>query len=533
MRKTRPRPLVLCVLDGWGHRIETDHNAIALAHTPVYDRLLAASPRSLLKAAGGDVGLPAGQMGNSEVGHMNLGAGRVVLQDFTRIEAALADGSLLASSRLTDFIDKLVASAGTCHLMGLLSSGGVHAHESHILALARAIAGRGVPVAVYAFLDGRDTPPMSARDSMARWRAAIDDSSDIAIATVSGRFYAMDRDRRWDRVAAAYAAIAEGEGPRADDAETAIHRAYRSATTDEFVPPTVIGAYRGMRDEDGVFMANYRADRVREILAALLDPGFASFSRPRTVCFAAALGMVAYASDLAARIAVLLPDRDLSATFGEVIAAAGLRQLRIAETEKYAHVTYFFNGGKEAPLAGEERILVPSPDVTTYDLAPEMSAITVTDRLVAAIETGRFDFILVNYANPDMVGHTGNLAAAITAVETVDTCLVRLEAALARSGGAMLVTADHGNAEQMRDAATDQPHTAHTTDVVPLILVTPTEFGLTLADGRLADIAPTLLALLGLPQPRAMAGRALVDVDLAAAAPTGDGGAARGRRVSV
>ena len=532
MPKTRPRPLVLCVLDGWGHRIETDHNAIALAHTPVYDRLLAVSPHSLLKSAGDDVGLPAGQMGNSEAGHMNLGAGRVVVQDFVRIETALADGSLLARSRLGEFIDKLVASAGTCHLMGLLSPGGVHAHEAHILALARAIAGRGVAVAVHAFLDGRDTPPMSAHESVARFLAAIGDGSAITLATVSGRYYAMDRDQRWDRVGAAYAAMADGDGPHADDARAAIDRAYGSATTDEFVPPTVIGAYRGMRDGDGVLMANYRADRVREILAALLDRDFAGFSRTRSVRFAAALGMVEYSTDLAARIAVLLPDRGLSATFGEVIAAAGLRQLRVAESEKYAHVTYFFNGGKEAPLAGEERILVPSPDVATYDLAPEMSAVTVTDKLVAAIESGRFDFILVNYANPDMVGHTGNLSAAIKAVETVDICLGRLETALARNGGAMLVTADHGNAERMRDGTTDQPHTAHTTDAVPLILVTPTERGLALADGRLADVAPTLLALLGLPQPGAMGGRALVVPNLSAA-PVGDGGPARGRRVSA
>jgi len=532
MPKTRPRPLVLCVLDGWGHRTEADHNAIALAQTPVYDRLLEASPHSLLKAAGADVGLPADQMGNSEVGHMNLGAGRVVVQDFVRIEAALADGSLLASSRLGEFIDKLVASAGTCHLMGLLSPGGVHSHEAHILALAHAIAGRGVPVAVHAFLDGRDTPPMSAHESVARFLAAIDEGSAITLATVSGRYYAMDRDHRWDRVAAAYAVIADGDGPHADDAATAIDMAYRAATTDEFVPPTVIGVYRGMRDGDGVLMANYRADRVREILAALLDPGFDGFSHSRRVRFTAALGMVKYSSDLAARIAALLPDRGLSTTLGEVIAAAGLRQLRVAETEKYAHVTYFFNGGKEAPLTGEERILVPSPDVATYDLAPEMSAAAVTDKLVAAIETGRFDFILVNYANPDMLGHTGNLTAAIKAVETVDACLGRLETALAHSGGAMLVTADHGNAERMRDGATDQPHTAHTTDVVPLILVTPTPYGLALADGRLADVAPTLLALLGLPQPEAMEGRALVDLNLSSA-PAGDRGPARGRRVSA
>ena len=373
---------------------------------------------------------------------------------------------------------------------------------------------------------------MSAHESVARFLAAIDEGSEITLATVSGRYCAMDRDHRWDRVAAAYAVIADGDGPHADDAATAIDMAYRAATTDEFVPPTVIGVYRGMRDGDGVLMANYRADRVREILAALLDPGFDGFSHSRRVRFTAALGMVKYSSDLAARIAALLPERGLSTTLGEVSAAAGLRQLRVAETEKYAHVTYFFNGGKEAPLTGEERLLVPSPDVATYDLAPEMSAAAVTDKLVAAIETGRFDFILVNYANPDMLGHTGNLTAAIKAVETVDACLGRLETALAHSGGAMLVTADHGNAERMRDGATDQPHTAHTTDVVPLILVTPTPYGLALADGRVADVAPTLLALLGLPQPEAMEGRALVDLNLASA-PAGDRGPARGRRVSA
>ena len=508
MSGSRPRPLVLCVLDGWGHRRETDHNAIALAQTPHYDGFLSHCPHSLLAASAADVGLPAGQMGNSEVGHMNLGAGRVVVQDLPRVDAAIADGSLFAAPAFARLAEHL-GRGGTCHLMGLLSPGGVHAHQAHLAALARALTERGVRVALHAFLDGRDTPPRSARDHLARYLADTADLEDHAVATLCGRYYAMDRDKRWPRVAEAYGAIIDAAGAHAADPLAAIEAAYAVDLGDEFVVPTAIGDYTGMRDGDGLLMANFRSDRAREILAALVEPDFDGFVRPRTVSLIAA-GMVEYSAALNAHMPALLPALDVEATLGELIARAGLSQLRIAETEKYAHVTFFFSGGREAPFPAEERILVPSPKVATYDLKPEMSAVEVTDRLVAAIDEGRFDFILVNYANTDMVGHTGILPAAVRAVEAVDPCLGRLADAVRRAGGALIVTADHGNAERMHDPGAGQPHTQHTTELVPLILAVPPRQGLALRDGRLADVAPTALALLGLAQPAAMAGRSLL-----------------------
>jgi len=504
----RPRPVVLCILDGWGHRAEAaDDNAILKAHTPNLDRLAKTSPVAFLQASELEVGLPAGQMGNSEVGHMNLGAGRVVMQDLPRIDQAIADGSLAATPALTEFVAALRASGGTAHLIGLLSPGGVHAHQDQIAALARILSAQGVPVAVHALLDGRDTPPRSAVEYLQRFQADIAGSG-ARIATLAGRFYAMDRDKRWDRVARAHALLMEGEGEHAPDAAAGLAAAYARGESDEFVAPTALAGYAGMRDGDGLLMANFRADRAREILSALLDPRFDGFARPRTVRFAAALGMVEYSSALNAFLGTLFPPVELRETLGEVEARAGLTQLRIAETEKYAHVTFFFNGGEERELPGEARILVPSPKVATYDLQPEMSAVEVTDKLVAAIEAGRFDLIVVNYANTDMVGHTGDLAAAVKAVETVDACIGRLTAALERVGGCLLLTADHGNAEMMQDHATGQAHTAHTLNPVPVMLVGGPRMGL--ADGRLADVAPTVLALMGLPQPAAMTGRSLL-----------------------
>ena len=508
-KPTRPRPVVLCVLDGWGHRTERADNSILLAKTPNWTRFMKESPHALLQASELFVGLPTGQMGNSEVGHMNLGAGRIVLQDLPRIDQAIADGSLAKSPALAAFIAALKKSGGTAHLLGLLSPGGVHSHQDHIAALARLLAEAGVAVKVHAFLDGRDTPPKSAGPYLAKF--AADAGLDrVSVATVTGRYYAMDRDKRWDRVAKAYAALVQAQGERAADAQAAVRQAYANGQSDEFVLPTVIGDYAGMSGGDGVFCANFRADRVREILSALLDPDFAGFARERRPRFAAALGMSEYSLELNRFLASLFPPEDLADTFGEVMSRAGLTQLRIAETEKYAHVTFFFNGGREAEFPGESRILVPSPKVATYDLKPEMSAPEVTDKLVEAIDQGRFDVVVVNYANTDMVGHSGDEAAAIKAVEAVDRCLGRLAEAVRRAGGALLITADHGNAEMMRDSATGQPHTAHTLNPVPIVLVNPPAGVTGLSNGRLADVAPTLLALLGLKQPAAMTGRPLL-----------------------
>jgi len=505
----RSRPVVLCILDGWGWREDPADNAIAQANAPHWHALLDTYPHALLESSGLAVGLPAGQMGNSEVGHMNLGAGRVVMQDLPRIDAAVADGSLAANPALTAMIGGLKASGGTCHLLGLLSPGGVHSHQDHLVALARAVAQAGVPVALHAFLDGRDTPPSSARGYVAHVLDAVA-GLPIHVATLSGRYYAMDRDQRWERVSLAWAALVEAKGEAAPDALAAIDASYAAGKTDEFVLPTVIGAYAGMRDGDALLMGNFRSDRAREILTTLVDPAFDGFPRSRQVTWSARLGMVEYSTALNAFFTPLFPPDSLSGILGEVVSAAGLTQLRLAETEKYAHVTFFFNGGRELVFPGEERILVPSPKVATYDLQPAMSAVLVADHAVAAIEGGKFDLIVINFANGDMVGHTGILPAAVAAVETVDACLGRLEAAILASGGALLVTADHGNAEQMKDPVTGQPHTAHTTGPVPVVLVAPPEGSARLENGRLADVAPTLLALLGLPQPPEMTGHSLL-----------------------
>jgi 2,3-bisphosphoglycerate-independent phosphoglycerate mutase len=504
----RPRPVVLCILDGWGEREETDFNAIAAADTPVWDRLRATNPCARLDASGGEVGLPDGQMGNSEVGHTNIGAGRVVAQDLPRIDAAVADGSLAKAPALGQFVAALKQSGGTAHLMGLVSPGGVHSHQDQIAALANVLGEQGIPVAVHAFLDGRDTPPSSGRGFMEDFLSAAPRAT---VATVTGRYYAMDRDKRWERVEAAYVAMSAGQAEiHAGDALAAIDAAHAAGSTDEFVPATVIGDYEGMADGDGILMANFRADRAREILLALLDPAFDGFARARRISFAAKTGLVEYSTALAQMMTAIFPPISLQNVLGQVAADAGLRQLRIAETEKYAHVTFFLNGGREEIFPGEDRILVPSPKVATYDLQPEMSAAQVTDRLVEAIESGTYDLIVVNYANTDMVGHTGILEAAVKAVEAVDRCLGRLEAAVGAAGGALLITADHGNAETMRDAATGQPHTAHTNNLVPLLLAVDGEYATRIADGRLSDLAPTILELMGLAIPSEMTGRSLI-----------------------
>jgi len=501
------RPVILVVLDGWGWREEEADNAVRLAHTPAFSRLWQTCPTALLSASGADVGLPDGQMGNSEVGHLNLGAGRVVLQDLPRIDAAVADGSIAQRPVLRDLIARSRASGGVVHLAGLISPGGVHSHQDHAIALARALTSEGLTVAVHAWTDGRDTPPRSAETFLDRFERDLPKGAEIV--TLGGRYYAMDRDRRWDRVERAWRAIVLGEGERAESAQAAIRAAYAGEVSDEFIPPVVIGDYVGVRDSDALLCFNFRADRVRQILAALLDPDFDAFPRSRLPKFAAAAGMTPYSDAIDRLMGALFPPEPLRNVLGEVVAKSGRTQLRLAESEKYPHVTYFLNGGREEVFPGEERVLVPSPKVATYDLAPAMSAAEVTQAAVAAIESGRFDLIVLNYANPDMVGHTGKLAAAIAACEAVDRGLGAIVAAIEAAGGVLLATADHGNAELMRDPATGGPHTAHTTSPVPVVLFNGPP-GVRLRRGRLADVAPTLLALMGVPQPREMTGRSLL-----------------------
>jgi 2,3-bisphosphoglycerate-independent phosphoglycerate mutase len=508
MTDPRPKPVVLCILDGWGHRPQRDHNAIEQARIPNWQAMMRDCPHALIDASELHVGLPEGQMGNSEVGHMNLGAGRVVMQDLPRIDQAIASGEVARNPLLQEFIASLRSSNGTCHLIGLLSPGGVHSHQAHLIALAKIIGGAGVPVALHALLDGRDTPPSSARQYVAEVAAALSGMAGVRFTTIGGRYFAMDRDQRWERVELGYNALFGEAQYRAESAVAAVEAAYARDETDEFVKPTVIDGFTGIKDGDGLLMGNFRADRARQILTALLDPAFDSFKRKHVARFAAALGMVEYSSALAKLMPALFPPAELGDTLGEIAAKAGLKQLRIAETEKYAHVTFFFNGGEERLFPGEERILVPSPKVATYDLKPEMSAYEVTDKLAAAIESDRFDLIVVNFANTDMVGHSGDLAAAIKAVEAVDRCLGRLRAAVEAKGGAMLITADHGNAEMMTDPATGQPHTAHTLNRVPVVVVGAP--GRKVVDGKLADVAPTLLELMGLPKPASMTGRSLL-----------------------
>ncbi len=506
----RPRPAVLCILDGWGHRPDPKDNAILDARTPNYNRLIATCPQGLIDASETFVGLPKGQMGNSEVGHMNLGAGRVAVPDLPRIDKAIENGSLAKNKTLTDLIATLKKNGSACHLMGLASPGGVHSHQDHLVALANMIAGTGVPVRIHAFLDGRDMPPRSAHECLEHIQRGLKAGLSIKFATVGGRYYAMDRDKRWERVAKAYDALVGGKGETAKTPKEAVDKGYAAKLDDEFVLPTVIDGYTGMKDGDGLLMFNFRSDRARQILTALLDPMFDGFKRSRLVKFADAVGMVEYSAALNEFLKTLFPPATIKMGLGETIARTGLKQLRIAETEKYAHVTFFFNGGEERQFDGEERILVPSPKVQTYDLKPEMSAPEVTEKLVEAIGSGKFDLIVVNYANSDMVGHTGNLQAAIKAIEAVDACLGRLVEAVKKAGGVLFVTADHGNAEQMYDEQTHQKHTQHTLNRVPALLFNAPVNIRSLSDGKLADVAPTMLALMQVPQPREMTGHSLL-----------------------
>ena len=508
---TVPKPVLLLILDGWGHRVETDHNAIALARCPNWRRLLATCPHDLVDTHGLHVGLPDDQMGNSEVGHMNIGAGRVVYQDLTRIDRDISTGEFFNNAALLQACAAATAGSGTLHVFGLMSPGGVHSHESHIFAMLDLAARSGVRrIAVHAFLDGRDVPPRSAESSLRVLEAKCAATAGAFVATVSGRYYAMDRDKRWDRVQRAYEAIAEATaGFHAASAVGALAAAYARGENDEFVQPTLVGDGAALRDGDAIVFMNFRADRARQLTQAFTDAAFDGFVRTRTIALSAFVTLTEYSASLAVSAIAYRP-QSMANTLGEYLAALGKTQLRIAETEKYAHVTFFFSGGREAPYAGEERVLIPSPKVATYDLKPEMSCPELTDQLVAAITAGRFDFIVCNIANPDMVGHTGLLDAAIAAVEAVDVALGRIEAAIRAAGGALLITADHGNLEQMFDE-NGQPHTQHTVGPVPLVYVGPGQPHI--ERGALCDLAPTLLSLLGLPVPVEMTGRSLLRFD--------------------
>ncbi|UWR22303.1 2,3-bisphosphoglycerate-independent phosphoglycerate mutase [Sulfitobacter sp. S190] len=501
-----PKPVVLCILDGWGLSDAREGNAPLLARTPTIDGLMADNPHATLTTFGPDVGLPRGQMGNSEVGHTNIGAGRVVAMDLGQIDLAIEEGSFAKNPPLTAFVETLQRTGGTAHLMGVVSDGGVHGHINHMIAAVKALDEAGIPVVIHALTDGRDVAPKSAEAFFETLENALPEG--VRIGTVAGRYFAMDRDNRWDRVAKAYDAIVKSEGIAAPTARAALSAAYDAGETDEFVKPAVIEGYTGAADGDGFFCLNFRADRAREIMAALAAPEFDGFDRPDPIDWAAVMGMAEYSSDHAAYMTTMYPKPEIRNTLGAWVASKALRQFRLAETEKYPHVTFFLNGGQETPEEGEDRTMPKSPDVATYDLQPEMSAGEVTERFVAAIEAG-YDLIVVNYANPDMVGHTGDLDAAIAACEAVDTGLGQAVKALKDVGGAMIVCADHGNCETMIDPETGGAHTAHTLNPVPVIIVGGPE-GAALRDGRLADLAPTLLRLMELDVPEEMTGENLL-----------------------
>ena len=506
-------PLVLAVLDGWGESTRRDGNAIVQARTPVYRELRERYPSALLTTCGEAVGLPAGQMGNSEVGHMNLGAGRVVFQDLTRIDQAIAAGELDTNTALTTLVDSCAAVGHALHLVGLLSDGGVHSHQRHLEALIRLAARRGVRrVLVHALTDGRDTAPTGGVEYLAALRRTCDEVGVGRVATVCGRYHAMDRDRRWDRTRRAYEAMTRGVGQRGPDAGVLVERAYSRGITDEFIEPCVITDADDepvglLRDGDAVVFFNFRADRARQLTRALAFDNFDGFERTAPPVLQV-LTLTQY--DATFGLPVAFPPQRFSGSLADVLTANDRTNLRLAETEKYAHVTYFFNCGEERSAQGEDRILVPSPKVPTYDLQPEMSAGGITDHLVADLDAGRHDVIICNFANADMVGHTGLLAATVTAVETLDRCLSRIVAAVRAARGTIIITADHGNAEQMWDTERDGPHTAHTTNPVPVLLIGPDVTpDMALRDGSLRDVAPTMLGVLGITQPPEMTGRDL------------------------
>ncbi|MEM9209970.1 MAG: 2,3-bisphosphoglycerate-independent phosphoglycerate mutase [Pseudomonadota bacterium] len=497
-------PVLLCILDGWGLQRSEDGNAVKLGHTPNFDQLMSDCPNVTLVTHGPDVGLPDGQMGNSEVGHMNIGAGRIVEMDLVRIDRILRDGAFGSLPETKNFIEKAKAGSGRVHVMGVLSDGGVHGHVNQMISVAETLNGSSLDIALHLFSDGRDVAPGTAEHYLEALLEAVPDA--IKVGTLSGRFYAMDRDQRWDRVAKAYAAIARGEGPCFQTAGDAIIAARARGTSDEFFEPAVIGDYAGIKHGDAVLMLNYRADRAREILSAIGDPTFDAFETHGRPNLSALAGFTSYSDDHDAYMDCIFVKPELPNTLAAWLSKQGKTQFHVAETEKYPHVTFFFNGGEEQVFDGEVRYLAPSPKVATYDQQPEMSAAEVTGALLDAIATG-YDFYIVNFANPDMVGHTGDLSAAIRAVEEVDRQLGKVVDAARRSGIRAVICADHGNCETMIDPETGQPHTAHTTNLVPLIL---TGEHSNLSHGRLCDIAPTILSLMGLPKPAEMTGRSLV-----------------------
>ena len=504
------KPVTLIIMDGFGESDEAEGNAVASAKTPNIDRLKSSYPFTTIGAAGLDVGLPPGQMGNSEVGHLNLGAGRVVYQDYTRINLAIEDGSFYKNPVLVEAMDLAKKRGSALHLMGLLSDGGVHSHNTHLYALLRLARARGLEeVWVHAILDGRDVPPRSALGYFQELEAEIRSIGLGKVATVAGRYYSMDRDRRWERTELGYRAMTSGEGFVADSPEEAVRAGYDRGEDDEFLKPTVVDPEGLVKDGDAIVFFNFRPDRARQITKAFTNPDFCEFDRKKInvhfVC------MTQYEESIPSPVA--FPAEYLKDTLGEVVSRAGLRQLRIAETEKYAHVTFFFNGGREEPSPGEDRVLIPSPKVATYDLKPEMSAFEVTDAVVEKIDEDVYDLIILNYANSDMVGHTGIFEAAVKAVEAVDECVGRVVSTVLDRGGAVLLTADHGNAEQMEDETTGQHHTAHTTNPVPFVLILDGEKARLRQGGILADVAPTILDLLGLAEPEVMTGKSLIAKD--------------------
>ena len=502
-------PHVLVIMDGVGHREETDDNAYLAAKTPHLTAMKAKHPNSLISGSGEDVGLPDGQMGNSEVGHMNLGAGRVLYQDFTRITKDIRTGDFFEHEVLIDAVEKAKAAQGAVHILGLLSQGGVHSHEDHIVAMCELALKRGATVYLHAFLDGRDTPPRSAKPSLEKLDALFAQYPNQGrIVSMIGRYFAMDRDNRWDRVEQAYRLMTEGEAFRVvNSAVEGLAQAYAAEENDEFVKATRIGDIAKVQDGDSIVFMNFRADRAREITRAFVEKDFAGFTRKVVPRLSKFVMLTRYQASIDAPVAYM--PQELKNSIGEYLSSLGKTQLRIAETEKYAHVTFFFSGGREDEYVGEKRILIPSPNVATYDLQPEMSAPEVTDELVNAINSGEFDLLVVNYANGDMVGHTGVFDAAVKAVETVDTCLGRVYDAVMANKGHMLITADHGNVEQMHDHDSGQVHTQHTTELVPFIYVGPTQ-AIISEGGVLADVAPTLLHLMHLPVPQEMQGRNLI-----------------------
>ncbi|MEJ2564668.1 MAG: 2,3-bisphosphoglycerate-independent phosphoglycerate mutase [Gammaproteobacteria bacterium] len=514
MSKLTGKPVVLVVLDGWGCSEHRESNAILNAETPTWDRLWHDRPHLLIRCSGTAVGLPGEQMGNSEVGHLNLGAGRVVYQEFTRISRAIKSGTFFTNRTLTQAVDHAIAHDKAVHILGLLSPGGVHSHEEHIQAMAKLAVERGAHrVYLHAFLDGRDMPPKSAAASLQAMQETFAQLGCGRIASIIGRYFAMDRDNRWPRIEAAYDLLTQGKGHSAADALTALDMAYARGESDEFVQATAIvppdGQAATIGDGDSVIFMNYRSDRARQITRAFIEGDFTGFQREVAPKLGTFVSLTEYNEHF--HIPVAFPPERVRNTFGEYIANLGLHQLRIAETEKYAHVTFFFNGGIEQPYAGEDRILVPSPSVATYDLKPEMSALEVTDKLVAAIEGAHYDAIICNYANPDMVGHTGSFEAAVKAVEVIDQCLARLVTASQETGTELIITADHGNVEQMRDETANQPHTAHTRNLAPFIYVgRPAE--VLRPTGSLADIAPTMLCAMGLDKPAEMSGQSLLKI---------------------